>query len=136
MTMILGQRQPFSIIAVFHCSPVLNTFSCERHTCVSTTSDCVPDHQAHLPPELVRHDHTPRFASILLEHEQVTQVERRAVPIGALEDLERHEGRHRSAISSRPSGLLGHGEATVKAPRAADAHDRRAELPAQRKALK
>ena len=30
--------QPFSIIAAFHCSPVVNTSSCERHTWVWRTS--------------------------------------------------------------------------------------------------
>ena len=37
-----AQCHPFSIIAAFHCSPVLSTSSCVRHTYDDTSSSCEP----------------------------------------------------------------------------------------------
>jgi hypothetical protein len=37
-----AQLHPLSIIFLFHFSPVANTSSCVLHTCVCTTSTCVP----------------------------------------------------------------------------------------------
>ena len=46
------------------------------------------DEQPHLPSELVGEQRGSRFAAVLVEAKQITQLDGRAVPVRALEDLE------------------------------------------------
>ena len=71
------------------------------------------DEQPHLPPELMREQGGSRLATVFLEAEQVAQLNRRPVPVGALKNLEGHGGgmvaRHSPAqrwCSSEPQTLL------------------------------
>jgi hypothetical protein len=71
--------------------------------------------QAHFPSELMREQDRLRLAAILVE-DQLTEGDGHAVPVGALEDLERHEGRDRSTTGADPLDLSLSERQRVNAP--------------------
>jgi hypothetical protein len=69
------------------------------------------DQQPHLPPKLMGEQRGSRFPAVLVEAEQITEFDWRAVPIGPLDDLEGHRRR----IVARESGTAGRPRRVVKA---------------------
>ena len=83
----VSDAQPFSIIAAFHCSPVLRTSSWVRHLGLHNFT-LRANEQPHFPAELMGEDDRARFATILRDAKQIADLLRFAVSSETLQNFD------------------------------------------------